>query len=249
MSEIQKLIQDRLAQKAGNREPEQIRFSVSLDSEINVKLEHLAQILDLSKSACAAELITRSIQEAEQVLSTKVSHLETPPSPVAQVPSPPQPKPPTPVPTIPNPKTDQRSIVPISKIKRKKEPKTNIQVTFADGTIIENSQAAPTFAEVIGKMGVEKVKALGIPCCGDELVSLDKHDKYKQYQIGKYYVFTHTSTKVKIKKLLEISNTLKIGIKIVEFRKDKRLGAIITRKTYTNSYYPNVSPHKSSNVS
>lgn len=95
-----------------------------------------------------------------------------------------------------------------------KDDKTNLRVRFPSGKTISNQFAAETFAEVIQEMGMERVKNLNMRVNNYPLISTEKHDKYGQYRIGKYFVMTHSSTKYKKDILERIAKRLKINITI-----------------------------------
>ena len=74
-------------------------------------------------------------------------------------------------------------------------------VTMPNGEEINHKISATTFAEVIEKLGIERVKGLNkvdiIP-----LISTSKHPNYIQRKSGRYYIMTNNNTKKK-KVLLE----------------------------------------------
>ena len=74
-------------------------------------------------------------------------------------------------------------------------------VTMPSGERIDHDVAATTFAEVIEKLGIERVRNLNkvyiIP-----IISTSKHHTYDQRPSGRYYIMTNTDTKTK-KRLLE----------------------------------------------
>jgi hypothetical protein len=226
MSEVQKLIKKKIAQQVTSKESEQVRFSISLDSNTNSRLEALAQGLGLSKSAFCAELIASALIDAESVLDiTNYDDIEEID------------------PDIPDLDEDydldysneddiedleaddlveidedDSLITTHQKLLRTnrltKKPKTNLRVKMPNGNIIINPTAAQTFAEVIAGFGVEKVKALKLKQCRLDLVSTQKHQEYQPYPIGRYFVMTKTSTSYKKKTLEKIANLLGTNIEI-----------------------------------
>jgi hypothetical protein len=242
MSEVQKFIKKKIVQQAINKESEQVRFSISLDSITNTRLEALAQNLGLSKSAFCAELIASALIDAESVLNLtdyddiEKIELEIPEDDLDEGDD-------LEIPEddlddaieleIPEEDLDEDdnlemletpedddSLITIrpQKLLRTnrltKKPKTNLRVTMPNGNVIMNPTAAQTFAEVIAGFGVEKVKALGLRRCRFDLVSTQKHKEYQQYPIGRYLVMTKTSTIDKKKTLEEIANLLGTNIEI-----------------------------------
>ncbi len=97
--------------------------------------------------------------------------------------------------------------------------KTVLRVTFPDGTIIADKKAKVTFAETIKRIGLMKVRNLGIAFCHVPIVSNTLDKKYGQAQIpvgDGLYVMTHSSTNDKKKQLDKISQELNIGLKVEE---------------------------------
>lgn len=100
-------------------------------------------------------------------------------------------------------------------ILKKRAARTNIKITFSDGTVIYNKKASDTFAQAIQKIGAENVKRLNLMQNGVELVSLTKNESYNQHKInGGYYIMTQSSTKDKLKHLNIISQRLNLNLKI-----------------------------------
>lgn len=87
-------------------------------------------------------------------------------------------------------------------------------VTMPSGEIISNTFSSKTFAEVIEKLGVERVKSLELWQSGIPLISTEKHSVYNQQKSGVYYIMTNTSTEEKKKLLDEIALKLKISEKL-----------------------------------
>ena len=80
-------------------------------------------------------------------------------------------------------------------------------VTMPNGEKINHKVSAITFAEVIEKLEVERVRNLNkvyiIP-----IISTSKHHTYNQHKSGRYYIMTHSDTKTKKKLLEEIASEL-----------------------------------------
>jgi hypothetical protein len=94
--------------------------------------------------------------------------------------------------------------------------KTVLRVTFPDGTIIADKKAKNTFAETIKRIGLMKVRNLGITFCHVPIVSNTLDKKYGQAQIpvgDGLYIMTHSSTHDKKKQLDKIAKDL--GIKLI----------------------------------
>ena len=98
-------------------------------------------------------------------------------------------------------------------------PKTILRVTFPDGTVIEDSKAKITFTKTIQKIGLMRVRNLGIAFCGVPIVSNTLDKKYGRAQVpveGGLYVMTHSSTHDKKKQLDKIATTLGLELKVEE---------------------------------
>jgi len=94
--------------------------------------------------------------------------------------------------------------------------KTVLKVTFPDGTVIADKKAKITFAETIKRIGLMKVRNLGISFCHVPIVSNTLDKKYGKAQIpvgDGLYVMTHSSTHDKKKQLDKIAKDL--GIKLI----------------------------------
>ena len=94
--------------------------------------------------------------------------------------------------------------------------KSVLRVTFPDGTVIEDKKAKMTFTKTIQKIGLMRVRNLGIAFCGVPIVSNTLDKKYGKTQVpveGGLYVMTHSSTHDKKKMLEKISTRL--GIKLI----------------------------------
>ena len=97
--------------------------------------------------------------------------------------------------------------------------KTVLRVTFPDGTVIADKKAKITFAETIKRIGLMKVRNLGISFCHVPIVSNTLDKKYGQAQIpvgDGLYVMTHSSTHDKKKQLDKISQELGLKLKVEE---------------------------------
>lgn len=97
--------------------------------------------------------------------------------------------------------------------------KTVLRVTFPDGTVIEDKKAKITFTKTIQKVGLMRVRNLGIAFCGVPIVSNTLDKKYGKAQVpveGGLYVMTHSSTHDKKKQLDKISKELNLGLRVEE---------------------------------
>lgn len=97
--------------------------------------------------------------------------------------------------------------------------KTILRVTFPDGTVIADKKAKITFAETIKRIGLMKVRNLGISFCHVPIISNTLDKKYGQAQIpvgDGLYVMTHSSTHDKKKQLDKIAKELGVKLKVEE---------------------------------
>ncbi len=95
-----------------------------------------------------------------------------------------------------------------------KGPKTGLRVTMLDGRVIQRATAADTFADVIERLGLEKVRELGERANKLDLVGTSPSDKYGQARRGKYLIVTHSNTKTKKATLERIAKKLGHAISI-----------------------------------
>lgn len=96
-----------------------------------------------------------------------------------------------------------------------KGPKTYLEVKFPDGSVIDDPNGAETFARTIVKIGVDKVKQLGMICNGYDFISRENVPApYTAKFANGYYIQTTLSNVAKKKKLEEISDRLKLGLQI-----------------------------------
>lgn len=121
--------------------------------------------------------------------------------------------------------TKQYSLAPKSKDKEKKtdktitsapkSSKTGLAVTFHDGTVISNRYAYETLIDVVKRVGINKIENLQIKHLGLNLISKIKDDFYNQHELsGGYLIVTHSATVKKKQQLDEISERLKLGLKV-----------------------------------
>jgi len=102
-----------------------------------------------------------------------------------------------------------------------KSKKTNLEVTFPDGTKLKNRFAYQTFCKVIEKIGPEKVRELGVKQSGIELISKKEDEFYNQHKIkGGLWIVTHSSTAQKKAHLEEISKNLGLKLKVKIIKND-----------------------------
>ena len=98
-----------------------------------------------------------------------------------------------------------------------KQPVTRLKITFADGTVIQERNAAETFVAFVRKVGVERVRSLGLKQCKIPLVSntIDKKYGDTQKPLGNgWYLMTNTSTQSKLKDIESIAKAFDIKVKV-----------------------------------
>ena len=95
--------------------------------------------------------------------------------------------------------------------------KTVLRVTFPKGLVIAEPTARKTFVDTIERVGLQRVRKLGLTLCKVPLVSNTQDKKYNISQIpveDGLYVMTHSSTKQKAQILEKISDQLHLGLKV-----------------------------------
>lgn len=93
-------------------------------------------------------------------------------------------------------------------------PPTKLRVLFPDGERIERDFATDTFVETIQKIGIDKVRELGIRVYGKLLIDSHHHEKIQQKRVNGWYICTHSSTAGKKTFLDKIAQTLRIRLKV-----------------------------------
>ena len=92
---------------------------------------------------------------------------------------------------------------------------TKLVVTMPNGEIIECPKIRDTFFEVIEKLGVEKVAALGIIRSKVPLVSDSEYPAgYSNRQSGSYYIYVGATTQDKKRDLMKIAEGLGVELKV-----------------------------------
>jgi hypothetical protein len=204
MSEIQrliqeKLIQERLAQKSievENAEYGENNICVILDFQTIADLEEIAVFLATCKENLAEKIITRAIVEFKQTFNQDKNYL-----------------------TIGNSVIDDDEsedfVIDDDEQKRyqQKNPKTNLRITMSDGDVIFRKTADQAFVEAITRLNIEAVRRLQYKCCRVDLVSNYKSHE-SQYSVGKYWIMTRMSTLRKKEVLEKIANTLSKKIRV-----------------------------------
>lgn len=95
-------------------------------------------------------------------------------------------------------------------------PKTLLKVTFPDGRVICHQKVADTLVEIIDFVGPEVVSTLNVIKSSAPLVAKIMPPKGGKELEGGWFVCTHSSTKVKKRQIEQISDELKLDLKIEE---------------------------------
>lgn len=117
---------------------------------------------------------------------------------------------------LPDPEVEHKEIGETGP-KEVKNPVTRLRITFADGSVIQERNAAESFVAFVRRIGVERVRSLGLKQCKIPLVSntLDKKYGDKQKSLGNgWYLMTNTSTQSKRKDIELIAKAFNINVKV-----------------------------------
>lgn len=117
---------------------------------------------------------------------------------------------------LPDPQVEHKEI---GKIGPKGEiaPATRLKITFADGRMIQEPQAAETFRKFVIEAGADRVRSLGMKLNKVPLISntLDKKYKSSQKPVGNgWYLMTCSSTLTKKRDIERIANAFNIKIQV-----------------------------------
>ncbi|MDE0301509.1 MAG: hypothetical protein OXN17_23020 [Candidatus Poribacteria bacterium] len=93
-----------------------------------------------------------------------------------------------------------------------RKPPTRLVVTMENGDRIDRRAATDTFVEAVEKIGIERVRNLGLNAGRFSLVSTTQFHE-KQRKSGRYFITTHNTTTAEKKQLLETIAT-ELGVKL-----------------------------------
>lgn len=123
--------------------------------------------------------------------------------------------------------TDAKEILPDPQVEHKElgkskpkgdiAPATRLRITFSDGRVIQESQAAETFRRFVMEVGPERVRSLGMKQCKIPLISntLDKKYQRAQKPVGNgWYLMTNSNTLTKKRDIERIARELNIKVKV-----------------------------------
>lgn len=94
-----------------------------------------------------------------------------------------------------------------------KGPRSNLRVVM-NGELFENNKAVITFVDVLKRIGLDRIRALGMTWCKIPLISTVKDEKYNQKFEDGYYINVNSSTDRKQKQLYEIAASLGVEIRV-----------------------------------
>lgn len=117
----------------------------------------------------------------------------------------------------PDPAAEHRTLGPQRAVKKNIADKTLLRVTFDDGTVIEKRKAKDTFIDAIMKIGINRVRPLGVKFCKIPIISNTRDPKYGKAQFdvgGGWLILTHSSTRDKKKMLDKIATSLGLRLKV-----------------------------------
>lgn len=94
-------------------------------------------------------------------------------------------------------------------------PISRLKITFGNGKVIQETQAAETFRQFVMTVGVEQVQSLNIKVCKIPLISNTLHEKYQRAQkpLGNgRFLMTCSNTKTKKRDIERIAKALGIQV-------------------------------------
>ena len=117
----------------------------------------------------------------------------------------------------PDPQASHKEYGKQDKPKERVSDKTILRVTTPDGRVFQDPKAKRTFVHVIERIGIMRVREVGLSFCHVPIVSNTLDAKYGKAQVpvGKgFYVMTHSSTLDKKKQLDKIAEALHLNLKV-----------------------------------
>ena len=92
-----------------------------------------------------------------------------------------------------------------------------MKITFANGNVIQESQASETFRKFVMEIGAERIRSLGLKQNKVPLISntLDKKYRSSQKAVGNgWYLMTCSNTLTKKRDIERIANAFKVKVKV-----------------------------------
>lgn len=111
---------------------------------------------------------------------------------------------------------DGSEVTVVSKVSIPEGTRAKIRVTFPDGRVICPSKVLEALIEVVKYAGADRVRALNIICCGDNLILRNPAPRYERpcKPVGNGWLCnTCSDTGTKYAQINEISNRLGLGLK------------------------------------
>lgn len=96
-------------------------------------------------------------------------------------------------------------------------PISRLKITFGNGKVIQETQAAETFRQFVMTVGVEQVQSLNIKVCKIPLISNTLHEKYQRAQkpLGNgRFLMTCSNTKTKKRDIERIAKALGVQVTV-----------------------------------
>lgn len=109
---------------------------------------------------------------------------------------------------------------------RYKNPSKGLRVTFPNGVVIYHRKAIDTFIETLQRIGLERVASLGLECGGGyNIVSRTQRPPTPkctwQHKVGDWYIYSNISNQAKVSFLQQISDSLRLSLKIELLTEEK----------------------------
>lgn len=124
-------------------------------------------------------------------------------------------------------KSELYSSVPqnVEPTKHVENPTKGLRVIFPDGSVIWSRKAIDTFVNVLRKIGLDRIPAVGLEHGGYNLVSKQKRPvepgRIWQHECDGWYVYSNISNSQKIADLSRVSDYYELGLKIEEGKPNK----------------------------
>lgn len=101
----------------------------------------------------------------------------------------------------------------------------DLRVIFSDGSVVWHRKAIDTFINVLRKIGLKRIPAVGLEHGGYNLVSKQMRpvepERIWQHECDGWYIYSNISNTQKVDDLTRISDYYKLGLKIEEGKPSK----------------------------
>ncbi len=98
--------------------------------------------------------------------------------------------------------------------RQQKQPATRLRVVMPNGEVLAHRKAKDTLCAFIQRVGLERVRQLGLKCTRIPLVATAKDPQRSQQQVGNYYISTCSSTEAKRRLIEKIAQLLAIPVSV-----------------------------------